>query len=181
MWPLLAAAGEDQGWAAGVRARPGRPRRPRLIRPAFRGLAVAAVVALVGVSLWTSARFAPPTTLVDPPHQTIQNACGTAGAYIANFLFESLGYGAYYLAGSLAALTVLLLLRREIDQPVVRTVGWVISLGGLTTLLTLTVPNWTPRPGGGAGGEGGGGERGRGGRGGGGRGGGGPPPPPPRR
>src|SRR3989304_947983 len=36
MWPLLAAAGEDQGCAARLRARPGRPRRTRLIRAAFR-------------------------------------------------------------------------------------------------------------------------------------------------
>src|SRR3990170_3755831 len=82
-------------------------------------------------------RFDSPSTLVDPPSQSIQNACGTAGAYTANFLFESLGFGAYYLSGSLAALTVMLLLRREIDQPMLRAVGWVVSLVGITALAAL--------------------------------------------
>ena len=49
-------------------------------------------------------------------------------------------------------LTVLLLVRREIDQPMLRTVGWVVSLVGLTTLAALAVPNWTPGPVVGAGG-----------------------------
>ena len=90
-------------------------------------LVLVAGVAFLGVSLGSYDRFDPPSTLVDPPSQSIQNACGIAGAYTANFLFESLGFGAYYLAGSLAALTVMLLLRREIDQPMLRAVGWIVS------------------------------------------------------
>ena len=109
-------------------------------------LVLVAGVAFLGVSLWTYDRFDPPSTLVDPPSTSIQNACGIAGAYTANFLFESLGFGAYYLFGSLAALTVMLLLRREIDQPMLRAVGWIVSLVGLTTLAALLVPNWTPGP-----------------------------------
>ena len=84
--------------------------------------------------------------------ETIHNACGRAGAIAAHHLFESLGIGAYYLAGSLAVLTFLLVIRREIDQPVLRTVGWVVSVVGLTTLAALAVPNWTPGPVVGAGG-----------------------------
>ena len=67
-------------------------------------LALLAAVAFLGVSLWSYDRFDPPSTLVDPPSQAVHNACGLAGAYTANFLFESLGYGTYYLAGSLAVL-----------------------------------------------------------------------------
>ena len=51
-----------------------------------------------------------------------------------------------------AVLTFLLLVRREIDQPVLRTVGWAISVVGLTTLAALAMPNWTPGPVVGAGG-----------------------------
>jgi len=109
-------------------------------------LVLLAGVAFLGVSLWSYDRFDPPSTLVDPPIETIQNACGIAGAYTANFLFESMGYGVYYLFGSLAALTGMLLVRREIDQPMLRAVGWVVSLVGLTTLAALVVPNWTPGP-----------------------------------
>src|SRR5262245_41305904 len=109
-------------------------------------LALAALTAFLGVSLWTYDRFDPPSTLVDPPNVVVQNACGTAGAITAHYLYESLGLAAYYLFLSLAVLTSLLLLRRNIDQPIIRTVGWIVSLIGLATLATLVVPNWTPGP-----------------------------------
>ena len=49
-------------------------------------------------------------------------------------------------------LTFFLLRRREIDQPIIRTLGWAISVVGLTTLAALAIPNWTPGPVVGAGG-----------------------------
>src|SRR3990172_1333761 len=109
-------------------------------------LVLAAGVAFLGVSLWTYDRFDPPSTLVDPPRQEIQNACGVAGAFTADFLFESLGFGAYYMFASLAALTVLLLVRREIDQPMLRSMGWIVSLIVLATLASLLIPHWPPGP-----------------------------------
>jgi S-DNA-T family DNA segregation ATPase FtsK/SpoIIIE len=109
-------------------------------------LALLAVVVFLGIALWTYHPTDPPSTLVWPPSQTVENACGHAGALTAYYLFESLGIGAYYLAGSLAVLTFLLLVRREIDQPMLRTVGWAASVLGLTTLAALAVPNWTPGP-----------------------------------
>jgi S-DNA-T family DNA segregation ATPase FtsK/SpoIIIE len=109
-------------------------------------LVLVAGVAFLGASLWTYDRYDAPSQLVDPPSATIQNACGVAGAYTANFLFESLGFGAYYTLGSLVALTAMLLMRREIDQPMLRAVGWLVSLVGLTALAAILVPNWTPGP-----------------------------------
>lgn len=109
-------------------------------------LVLVAGVAFLSVSLWTYDRFDPPSLLVDPPNQAIRNACGVAGAFTSNFLFESLGFGAYYLLGSLGALTAMLFMRREIDQPMIRAIGWLVSLVGLTTLAALLVPNWTPGP-----------------------------------
>ncbi len=109
-------------------------------------LALVANVVFLGVALWTYSPTDAPSTLVWPPSQNVENACGRAGALTAYYLFESLGIGAYYLAGSLAVLTFLLLVRREIDQPVLRTVGWAVSVIGLTTLAALAVPNWTPGP-----------------------------------
>ncbi|MGD9635660.1 MAG: DNA translocase FtsK 4TM domain-containing protein [Pirellulales bacterium] len=109
-------------------------------------LVLLAGVAFLAASLWTYDRFDRPSTLLDPPREAVQNACGSAGAYTANFLFESLGFGAYYMLGSLGALTGMLLLRREIDQPIVRSVGWTVSLIGLATLIALLAPNWTPGP-----------------------------------
>ncbi len=115
-------------------------------------LALLALVVFLGVALWTYDPTDPPSTLVWPPSESVENACGRAGALAAHYLLESLGIGAYYLAGSLAVLTFLLLVRREIDQPIIRTLGWALSIVGFTTLAALALPNWTPGPVVGAGG-----------------------------
>lgn len=109
-------------------------------------LALLAVVAFVGLSLWTYNPTDPPSTVVWPPSDVVHNACGQAGAYASHYLFESLGIGAYYLAVSMAVVTFFLLRRREINQPIIRTLGWAISVAGLTTLAALAIPNWTPGP-----------------------------------
>src|SRR3954454_4019278 len=109
-------------------------------------LALLALAVFLGVALWTYNATDPPSTIVWPASTVVHNACGSAGALAAHYLFESLGVGAYYLTGSLAVLTFLLLLHREIDQPVLRTFGWAISVVGLTTLVALWMPNSTPGP-----------------------------------
>jgi S-DNA-T family DNA segregation ATPase FtsK/SpoIIIE len=109
-------------------------------------LALSALVVFLGVSLWTYEPTDPPSTLVWPPSEMVENACGRAGALAAHHLLESLGVGAYYLAGALVVLTFFLFRRFEIDQPVLRTVGWFISVVGLTTVAALAAPNWTPGP-----------------------------------
>src|SRR3954465_2912271 len=115
-------------------------------------LALLAIAVFLGISLWTYNATDPPSTIVWPASNIVHNACGSAGAFTAHYLFESLGVGAYYLTGSLAVLTILLLLHREIDQPFLRTFGWAISVVGLTTLVALSMPNSTPGPVVGAGG-----------------------------
>jgi DNA segregation ATPase FtsK/SpoIIIE, S-DNA-T family len=109
-------------------------------------LALLAVVAFLGLALWTYDATDPPSTIMWPPSNAVHNACGRAGAMTSHYLFESMGIGAYYLAGSLAVLTFFLLRRRQIDQPIIRTLGWAISVAGLTTLAALALPNWTPGP-----------------------------------
>ena len=59
-------------------------------------------------------------------------------------LLTGLGVGAYYLVISLGTLDALLLLRREIDAPLVRAVGWCTSLVGLTTLAASGGAHWSP-------------------------------------
>src|SRR4051812_43437793 len=115
-------------------------------------LALLALAVFLGISLWTYNATDPQSTIVWPASTVVHNACGSAGALAARYLFESLGVGAYYLTGSLAVLTILLLLHLEIDQPILRTFGWAISVVGLTTLVALLMPNSTPGPVVGAGG-----------------------------
>ena len=87
-----------------------------------------------------------PDVLVYPQNAPVENACGKWGALVASMLLTGLGLGAYYFVVSLGTLDALLLLRREIDAPVVRAFGWCASLLGLTTIAALAVPNWSPGP-----------------------------------
>ena len=116
-------------------------------------LVLLAVTALVGVSAGVTYNAGdPPSSLVQPPRTEFQNAVGPIGAYVSHFLLESIGVGAYYFVGSLAALVVVLLWRRGINQPIVRAVGWALSLVALSTLANMLMPNSTPGPEIGAGG-----------------------------
>jgi S-DNA-T family DNA segregation ATPase FtsK/SpoIIIE len=115
-------------------------------------IALLALVVFLGVALWTYNANDPPSTNVWPATNLVHNACGRAGALTAHYLLESIGVAAYYLVGSLTVLTFLLFRHREIDQPILRTFGWAISVVGLTTLIALAIPNATPGPVVGAGG-----------------------------
>ena len=105
-----------------------------------------AVAAFLVMSLATYDPADPPGGVVWPRAESVQNACGSAGAHAAHLLLEMLGVGAYYAVGTLAAVTGLMLARRSIDQPVVRTSGWVVSLVGVATLAAILAPNWSPGP-----------------------------------
>ena len=61
-------------------------------------------------------------------------------------LLTGLGIGAYYLVISLAAVDYLMLRRRSVDAPMLRTVGWMISLVGVTSLASLIAPSMSPGP-----------------------------------
>lgn len=76
-------------------------------------------------------------TLVYPQNSEITNACGRWGALTADMLLTGLGVGAYYLLLSLGTLTYLLLRRREIDSPILRAVGWIVSLVGVTAVASI--------------------------------------------
>ncbi|MEO8497207.1 MAG: DNA translocase FtsK 4TM domain-containing protein, partial [Planctomycetota bacterium] len=78
--------------------------------------------------------------LVYPAVETVTNACGKWGALASDILLNGLGVGAYYVVLSLVIVDVLLLTRRSIDMPALRTLGWVASLAGLTAIISLLAP-----------------------------------------
>ena len=83
---------------------------------------------------------------VYPPNAEPTNACGKWGALASDMLLNSVGIGAYYLVFSLVVVDVLLLTRRQIDSPVMRTAGWVVSIVGLTSIVALVVPGLSLGP-----------------------------------
>ncbi len=76
----------------------------------------------------------PPSRAVYPSPAEVSNLCGRSGAWAAWLLFEGFGLGVYYLLVSMAVFDALLLVRHAIKQPALRTVGWLASMVGLTTL-----------------------------------------------
>ncbi len=118
----------------------------RSLRIDLMTLALLAVTALLGISLFTYDPLDPPSTLVLPARAEFANAVGPIGAYVSHYLFESVGVGAYYVVGSLSVLSVVLLMRRGIDQPIVRAVGWALSLLALSTLSNMVMPAGSPGP-----------------------------------
>ncbi len=84
--------------------------------------------------------------LVYPASETISNACGKWGALASDIMLNGLGVGAYFVVLSLIIVDVLLLTRRSIDTPALRTVGWVAALAGLTSIISLLVPHATLGP-----------------------------------
>jgi S-DNA-T family DNA segregation ATPase FtsK/SpoIIIE len=91
-------------------------------------------------------RLYEPDRLVHPPNAQRANACGYFGALTADLLLSGLGMGAYYLVASLALLDFALLRRQAVDAPVLRGLGWIVSLIGLTTLAAMVLPMLLPGP-----------------------------------
>ncbi|MEE2675988.1 MAG: DNA translocase FtsK [Planctomycetota bacterium] len=85
--------------------------------------------------------------LIEYPESTyIQNACGKLGALAADIVFGLLGFGAFYVVGSFVIVDIAMLRRKSFDAPAIRLAGWIISLCGVCTCLSLTIPAFTPGP-----------------------------------
>jgi S-DNA-T family DNA segregation ATPase FtsK/SpoIIIE len=91
-------------------------------------------------------RIFQPDQLVYPQHETVHNACGRWGALISAMLLTGLGVGAYYLVLALGIVDLMMLMRRQIDVPLVRILGWSMSLVGLTAIAAMILPGISPGP-----------------------------------
>ena len=87
-----------------------------------------------------------PDQLIYPANAEFQNACGRWGAWTADMLLHVLGVGAYYLVIGLIAMEIALFKRQAIASPWLKTLGWAVSLVGLTALSSILLPNSMMRP-----------------------------------
>ncbi|MHB1036523.1 MAG: DNA translocase FtsK [Pirellulales bacterium] len=118
----------------------------RNIRRDLFAVGLLAIVVFLGVALATYDPADPPSSLVWPTRTVVANSCGRSGALVASLLFQAIGVGAYYLVLSLAVLDAILLARRPVTEPVLRAVGWLISLAGFTTMAAMALPYASPGP-----------------------------------
>jgi S-DNA-T family DNA segregation ATPase FtsK/SpoIIIE len=87
-----------------------------------------------------------PNPAVYPANEHIHNVCGYCGALAADAMFAWFGVVAWYVVVSLGVLDYHLLRRQEIDSPALRTLGWIASLAGLTTIFAIAFPSLSPGP-----------------------------------
>ncbi|MGD0898736.1 MAG: DNA translocase FtsK [Thermoguttaceae bacterium] len=109
-------------------------------------LGLLALVVFLAASLWSYDPADPPSKLVFPERPQVLNVCGRSGALMSRLLLGAIGVGAYYLVLSLGVLDFVLLVRRPISQPILRWIGWLLSLAGLTALASMAVPQLSPGP-----------------------------------
>ncbi len=109
-------------------------------------LGLLAATIFLGGALLSYHASDPPSSLVYPPSCETLNVCGRFGAFISRHLFETIGLGAFYLLFSLAVADAFLLARREINEPLLRLTGWLLSLAGVSTLVAMAAPQWSPGP-----------------------------------
>jgi S-DNA-T family DNA segregation ATPase FtsK/SpoIIIE len=119
---------------------------PRHLKLDLAALGLLALTAFLAAALWSYDPADPPSKLVVPERAHVLNVCGRSGALASRWLLSGIGLGAYYLVLSLGVLDFLLLSRRPIGQPVLRLIGWLLSLAGLTTLAAMAVPQLSPGP-----------------------------------
>ena len=87
-----------------------------------------------------------PDQLVYPANESVSNACGYCGAWTADMLLHTLGYGAYYSVLGLIAMVINMFRREATPSPWLKTIGWMFSLIGLTTMASMLLPSWTISP-----------------------------------
>jgi len=87
-----------------------------------------------------------PDQLVYPANDSVSNACGYCGAWTADMLLHTLGYGAYYSVLGLIAMVINIFRREATPSPWLKTIGWMFSLIGLTTIASMLLPSWTISP-----------------------------------
>jgi S-DNA-T family DNA segregation ATPase FtsK/SpoIIIE len=109
-------------------------------------LALLALCAFLGLSLFTYDPADSLDALVYPPRAHTPNACGRSGAIVADVVFQACGIAAWYLLISLAVVDSWLLARRPISEPILRAIGWVLSFVALSTLVALVAEGWSPGP-----------------------------------
>lgn len=109
-------------------------------------LGLLAVAVFLGASLLSYSPADPPSKLVYPERTSTLNLCGRSGALVSSLLLSALGVGAYYLVVSLVVLDAALLARHQPTGPIVRLVGWLGSLVGLSALAAMAWPGAWPGP-----------------------------------
>ncbi len=112
----------------------------RRLRKDLLALGLLAAIVFLALSLYSFDPADPPTSSIFPPNAEVQNACGPVGAQLAAGLHRTLGWGSYVLLVTLFLFNLRLFSREEIVDPLMRIVGWSMTIAALCTGLHVLVP-----------------------------------------
>ncbi|HMP80042.1 MAG TPA: DNA translocase FtsK, partial [Pirellulaceae bacterium] len=84
-----------------------------------------------------------PDQVTFPLHERAHNACGPFGAWLAAWLYQTIGLGSLLLLLGLIGIDVALFRHQMVESAWLKTCGWVLTLLGSTALASFFVP-WTP-------------------------------------
>ena len=89
-------------------------------------------------NVWPFSHFYTPDASVYPLNTTVQNACGSLGALISSVLFESVGIGVSLVIAAGGGVATALLIRGQMNAPVLRSLGGCIVLIAVCTAAAMT-------------------------------------------
>ncbi len=92
----------------------------------------------VANSIWPISQFYSPDVSVYPVNENIQNACGSLGALISSILLDLVGIGVAMLIGAGGGVATALLIRGQMNAPVLRSLGGCITLVAVCTGAAMT-------------------------------------------
>ncbi len=85
-----------------------------------------------------------PSTLVWPPNSSVHNLCGVVGATVAHHALASLGAAVYVGLLGLVCLNILLFARHRVSDPLLRVLGWMLLVTGLSAAADKFFPGGFP-------------------------------------
>lgn len=89
-------------------------------------------------NVWPISQFYSPDACVYPVNQGVQNACGSLGSLISSVLLDAVGIGASLIIAAGGGISTALLIRGQMNAPVLRSLGGCIVLVATCTGASMT-------------------------------------------
>jgi S-DNA-T family DNA segregation ATPase FtsK/SpoIIIE len=100
---------------------------------------------LLALSIFSYDPADPPLSMIHPPNSVATNLLGSAGAWLASTLLDTLGVGAYVLLITWLVLVVLLFVRGSVLPWALRAAGWLLLTPCVAVWADYLAPNYLVR------------------------------------
>ncbi len=112
----------------------------RRLRTDLLAIGLLAAIVFLALSLYSFERADPPFAQIYPQNAVPHNLCGPVGARLAADLQTALGQGSYLLLGALLLFNLRLFSRHPLDDPLLRMLGWTLTIAATCAGLHVLTP-----------------------------------------